>query len=349
MKRFSLSCFFSAAIVLFLTSCTAPVSSAPPPIPFEDPNILGLERTEQRTLVSIEDAVACLASKRPVYGIMTDNTNVRPGSAVGSCRVGRVPQGTIVRVDGLYAAGEATPLADINGIGADLTATPIGYNEDVQPIFERTCNSCHSGVVQTKELQVTAYGPLMAGSENGPVVVPGKPEESLLWEMIATGQMPMIGELSQLDQATVRLWIEAGAPERRSALPRRNQLWASIDDAAVEAVNNGCTPEAAPDPGNFVNADLILPMSCGAQPAPEAIAAIVDAFTPTRIDGNAAAADVDAPSAAAAVADSVEGEAAAQAEIAAASARPVVGPVYAGGSSAAAAGIQAGSAQYRSA
>ncbi len=329
MKPIGFSLFFSTAIVLFLTSCTGPIVSGPPPLPFEDPNILGIERVDQRSLVSIEDAVACLASKQPVYGVMAENTNVRPETRVGQCRVGRVPQGTIVRIDGLFAAGETEPLADLSGASISLETGAIGYQEDVQPIFERTCASCHSGVVQTKGLQVTAYDPLIAGSENGPVVVPGDPDASQLWEMIKTNTMPMVGELSELDKETVRLWIEAGAPERRSALPTRDNLWASIDAMDVEAVSNGCADDAVENAGNYINAELVIPMSCGAKPLPAAVASLAEGFTPTIVNGAAAPASA-APDASA---DADNGEAV----VAAA----VPGPVYSGGASAAAAGIQA--------
>ena len=105
------------------------------------------------------------------------------------------------------------------GGSPNLEGSPIGYEDDIKPIVDRACVICHSGVVQTMGLQVTEYDPLMAGSDNGPVIVPGKLDESLLWEMVSTRRMPMIGELSDLDLETIRLWIEAGAPERRSALP----------------------------------------------------------------------------------------------------------------------------------
>jgi hypothetical protein len=320
MKRLGISLFFSLAIVLFVTSCAAPTAT-PPPLNFDDPNILGIERADKRSLVTIEDAVACLVSKRPVYGVIAENTNVRPATEVGTCRVGRIPQGTVVRIDGLYAAGEQTPLADVSGVGDTLTAGAIGYAEDVQPIFERTCNSCHSGIVQTKGLQVTAYEPLLAGSENGPVVVPGEPDESLLWDQIESGKMPMVGELSELDKETVRLWIAAGAPARRSELPTRDNLWVSIDAGDVETVNNACAPDTVENPGNFINAELVLPISCGARPAPEAVAALADGFTPTIVGG-----------------ETLPAAAGEEVTVAAAPA----GPAYAGGASAAAAGIQAG-------
>lgn len=114
----------------------------------------------------------------------------------------------------------------------------LGYVEDVQPILVKTCNSCHSGLIQTKGLQVTEYAPLMAGSENGPVIVLGDAEASVLWHMVESGLMPMVGELSDLDKETIRLWIEDGAAERRSGLPDAADLWLEVDPADADVVNN---------------------------------------------------------------------------------------------------------------
>jgi hypothetical protein len=68
-------------------------------------------------------------------------------------------------------------------------------------------------------LQTTAYATLMAGSINGPVVVPGDPEASKLWEMIGSGKMPLTGPLPMDQRQLVYDWIKAGAAERRAPAP----------------------------------------------------------------------------------------------------------------------------------
>ena len=70
-------------------------------------------------------------------------------------------------------------------------------------------------------LQTTAYAPLMAGSQNGPVVVPGNPDASKLWEMVGQGKMPATGPLPTDEQQLVREWIAQGAAEHRAQLCRR--------------------------------------------------------------------------------------------------------------------------------
>lgn len=311
-------------VALMASACVYPdiFIPSPPTPPNDDPNILGLERASSRALTTLEDALVCLASRQPVYGVTVENSNVRPQSDTGDCRVGRIPQGRLVKVSGVFENESDSPLVDVTGRNALPSGGAIGYAEDIQPIFTKACNSCHSGIVQTKGLQVTEYAPLMQGSENGPVIVPGDAEASVLWQQVSTGRMPMIGELSELDKETIRLWIEGGASEQRSGLPELANLWLDIDPADADPVNNACEGGLEGAAATLVNAELIAPLSCGTPPDQ----AVVDAFVASLEGGSTAAASAPAP---------VE-----PAESPSAGAAPSAGPAYAVGS--AAAGVQAG-------
>ncbi|MBW7886237.1 MAG: PQQ-dependent sugar dehydrogenase, partial [Caldilineaceae bacterium] len=123
-------------------------------------------------------------------------------------------------------------------------------------------------------LQTTAYGPLMEGSINGPVVVPGDPETSKLWEMIGSNRMPLTGPLPESEKELVRAWIEQGAAEHRGAGALEEVedadegIWLSISEQTeLTTVPDSC--EVLPDDaGVLVSSDLILPVSCGAAPNP---------------------------------------------------------------------------------
>ncbi len=51
----------------------------------------------------------------------------------------------------------------------------------------------------------------LRGGESGPAIEPGKPDESLLWERIASGEMPPKKPLSPQDKDVLRAWIAAGS------------------------------------------------------------------------------------------------------------------------------------------
>jgi len=60
-----------------------------------------------------------------------------------------------------------------------------------------------------KELNLSTEETVLKGSESGPVVVPGNPDESVLFKKVQSGAMPMgKPHLSDKDVETIRLWIK---------------------------------------------------------------------------------------------------------------------------------------------
>ncbi len=99
-------------------------------------------------------------------------------------------------------------------IGSPDTASrsTISYANDVQPILETRCGRCHMGEFTSADLHMETYESLMTGSQNGPVIIPGKANESLLAQKILKGEMPKRGP--KLTPAQVQMiidWINAGA------------------------------------------------------------------------------------------------------------------------------------------
>jgi mono/diheme cytochrome c family protein len=98
------------------------------------------------------------------------------------------------------------------------TATPGGstmtsYSRDIQLIFDRACISCHGGQAG---LYLESFDYLMAGSANGPVVVPDNPNDSELVKRIQGLRQPAmpLGDvsLSSSEVEAIILWIDAGSP-----------------------------------------------------------------------------------------------------------------------------------------
>lgn len=85
------------------------------------------------------------------------------------------------------------------------------YANAVGDLLASRCGSCHNenGV---KGLDLTTYTGVMAGSESGPVIVPGDPGESLLVQKQSADQ-PHFSQLDQPQLALIIGWIESGAPE----------------------------------------------------------------------------------------------------------------------------------------
>ncbi len=97
---------------------------------------------------------------------------------------------------------------------AAVSSQPPVFEKDVLPIWKaNTCLVCHSPSLKTKDLDLSTYEGLQKGSESGPVVVPGKPDESRLYHVVHDGLMPPGGKihLSATELGVIRSWIEGGA------------------------------------------------------------------------------------------------------------------------------------------
>ena len=64
--------------------------------------------------------------------------------------------------------------------------------------------------MRVKEMDLSTIEGVMKGSESGPVVVPGKPDESRLFQMVRDGKMPPgKTRLADDDLVSIRAWIES--------------------------------------------------------------------------------------------------------------------------------------------
>ena len=94
------------------------------------------------------------------------------------------------------------------------------FEAKIRPVFADYCYKCHSADEKIKGgLQLDTREGLRHGGDSGPAVVPGKPEESLLWTAISWQdedyEMPPKQKLSESIRADFRKWIEMGAPDPR--------------------------------------------------------------------------------------------------------------------------------------
>src|SRR5262245_64506681 len=100
-----------------------------------------------------------------------------------------------------------------------LGAAEPDFTRDIAPLLRAKCYACHGAVRQKSGLRLDAGQLVLKGGKNGPVVVPGKPDESPLVAAITPkgkdrAHMPPEGEgepLSAKDVALLREWVKAGA------------------------------------------------------------------------------------------------------------------------------------------
>jgi len=95
---------------------------------------------------------------------------------------------------------------------APLVAPGISFANDIMPILQSRCINCHGGERLEEGLSLKSYEHIMAGSNNGTVVVPGDANGSLLAELVVTQKMPKRGP--KLTPPQIQLivdWINQGA------------------------------------------------------------------------------------------------------------------------------------------
>ncbi len=120
-----------------------------------------------------------------------------------------------------FAGLNAPSLAEVLKTQMPPTPTPaaptttggaLTYTDTIGPLFKSRCGSCH-GQGGIQGLNLTSYQSAMAGSQTGPVIVPGDPDKSKLVQK-QSGSQPHFAQLSPDELQSVVAWIKAGAPEK---------------------------------------------------------------------------------------------------------------------------------------
>ena len=87
------------------------------------------------------------------------------------------------------------------------------FETQVAPLLAKHCLECHDTGNRKGKLDLSRRVAAFTGGSEGPPIVPGKPDESLLWEVVESDDMPKKrAALSAAEKKVLRDWIQAGAP-----------------------------------------------------------------------------------------------------------------------------------------
>jgi len=99
-------------------------------------------------------------------------------------------------------------------------ANPVSYYKQIRPIFQAHCQGCHQPAKDSGGYVMTAFDQMLAGGESEmPAIVPGKPADSYLLELIRPneqGTAAMPKDRPALTAAEIELiekWIAQGAKD----------------------------------------------------------------------------------------------------------------------------------------
>ncbi|MDX2035830.1 MAG: PSD1 and planctomycete cytochrome C domain-containing protein [Isosphaeraceae bacterium] len=152
------------------------------------------------------------------------------------------------------------------------------FETKIRPILANRCGECHGSAAKIKGgLRLTSREAILAGGDSGAAAVPGKPEESLLVQVLSyvdEPRMPPAARLPEAERSAIEEWIRRGMPwpagdstaaatgdpssARKSMTigPRERSFWSfqPIRRVAPPSVRH---PELAPTPiDRFLQAGL---------------------------------------------------------------------------------------------
>jgi mono/diheme cytochrome c family protein len=155
---------------------------------------------------------------------------VVPGAAEKSLMMtkvvtGQMPPGklklTVAEIDAIRGWIDRTLPAEAKD------AIPVVTEQEALAVLQARCTRCHGGLAKEGGLDLRTLESRLKGGKSGPALVPGKPEESLLYKRMANGTMPpdkMAKDLAielptDAETAKIRAWIAEGAPPPKAETP----------------------------------------------------------------------------------------------------------------------------------
>jgi hypothetical protein len=121
-----------------------------------------------------------------------------------------------------------------SGLGSDPA---VLWSTRVQSILDTHCVKCHGPIEQKSGLELDTPEAIFKGGDEGEVLVPGKPEDSRLYQFLAADaetHMPPKKQLADADIASIRDWITALGSETNSVRKANAREFASIQEAIDE-------------------------------------------------------------------------------------------------------------------
>ncbi|MFO0951274.1 MAG: c-type cytochrome domain-containing protein [Isosphaeraceae bacterium] len=110
-----------------------------------------------------------------------------------------------------------TPLA----VNVPKRTEPVSYAKDVADVLAAKCVGCHSEALAENKLNLEEVASMLKGGKRGPALVPGKADQSLLFQMAAHRVDPVMPPKDKKDAkpltadelGLLKLWIDSGAKD----------------------------------------------------------------------------------------------------------------------------------------
>src|SRR5436189_2951434 len=93
-----------------------------------------------------------------------------------------------------------------------IAALPPTFENDIRPILKAHCFECHGEGEKLKGgLDLRLRRLMLQGGDDGPVIVPGHAEKSVLFKAVDSGEMPKRDKKLTREQVVlIQQWIDGG-------------------------------------------------------------------------------------------------------------------------------------------
>src|SRR4051812_6560253 len=142
----------------------------------------------------------------------------------------------------LFAVGSVAVLLRAQAVPVSQPRS-VSFPNDIDPILERSCRSCHGETAPMGKLDLSTRESLLRGGTRGADLVPGNAAESRLYRRVAGLEQPAMpvkgAPLTAAEIGALKQWIDEGA--RWDAAPASDTTRSAAALAALE--NRVITPE----------------------------------------------------------------------------------------------------------
>lgn len=135
------------------------------------------------------------------------------------------------------------------------------FEKRVRPLLVEHCLSCHGEKKQQAGLRLDSRDRALKGSENGSVIVPGKPEESRLVQAVRHAgeiKMPPQKKLDATQIETLVEWVRRGAPWTAADTPGQTASHAGAAHWAFQPVRKPAVPRDKAEHGGRTDVDRFI-------------------------------------------------------------------------------------------
>ena len=138
------------------------------------------------------------------------------------------------------------------------------FENHIRPVLIEHCFECHSGDAKTPKggLRLDSRAGVLEGGENGPALVPGRAQESMLIQAVRyeSLKMPPQGKLSEAIISDLVKWVEMGVPDPRvrETIPVASSTDVGKDHWAFQAITDPPRPSVGDNSWPLAESDYFI-------------------------------------------------------------------------------------------